>query len=583
MVAPYEHHLDGEMAGLLDRCSLAGRPRAQVRDALVRARIGHLRIGACWMLRQRPGQTLSQQVIGRGLALQLAVMVGLLAVVYTFEIAGWSLIGNVTLNGRLDLGWMVGWVLMLATLAPLQSLSGWLEQRFALNASLLMKQRSFAGALNLDLDSLRGRGVGQLLGRVFEAQALEALALNGGMSLLVGMVELVLAMGVLAAGAAGGLHVALLLGWLTVNLALSWRYIRTLSAWTRSRLDLTEGLIESMIGRRTRILQQNPERRTREDDAALSTYFDRSVAMDSALTPLLGLMANGWLLLALGGLAPALYAGVASPTGLAISLGGILLGNRALGSLSGGLSAVARAGFAWGQVADLFRAASTVPGRSPWVDRRALARDLPTGSEGRLADISRVSFRHSPSAPPVLDGVDLAIGPDERILLCGESGSGKSTLASMLNGLRQPDSGLILLSGLDRETLGPRWNDLACAAPQFHENHIISGPLGLNLLMGRGWPASDADIADALEVCDDLGLTPLIDRMPGGLTQMVGETGWQLSHGEQSRIFLARALLQRAPLTILDESFAALDPETLHLCAGAARKHARSLVVIAHP
>ena len=71
--------------------------------------------------------------------------------------------------------------------------------------------------------------------------------------------------------------------------------------------------------------------------------------------------------------------------------------------------------------------------------------------------------------------------------------------------------------------------------------------------------------------------------MPGGLNQMVGETGWQLSHGERSRIFLARALLQDAEFTILDESFAALDPESLRLCLDCAFRRARTLLVIAHP
>ena len=51
--------------------------------------------------------------------------------------------------------------------------------------------------------------------------------------------------------------------------------------------------------------------------------------------------------------------------------------------------------------------------------------------------------------------------------------------------------------------------------------------------------------------------------MPAGLLQMVGESGWQLSHGEKSRLYIARALLQGAELVVLDESFAALDPESL--------------------
>ncbi len=65
--------------------------------------------------------------------------------------------------------------------------------------------------------------------------------------------------------------------------------------------------------------------------------------------------------------------------------------------------------------------------------------------------------------------------------------------------------------------------------------------------------------------------------------QRIGETGWQLSHGERSRIFLARALLQNAQLTVLDESFAALDPQTLERCLKCALKRAQTLVVIAHP
>ena len=65
--------------------------------------------------------------------------------------------------------------------------------------------------------------------------------------------------------------------------------------------------------------------------------------------------------------------------------------------------------------------------------------------------------------------------------------------------------------------------------------------------------------------------------------QRVGETGWQLSHGERSRLHMARALLQRAELVVLDESFASLDPETQAQALRCARKRAPSLVVIAHP
>ena len=84
-------------------------------------------------------------------------------------------------------------------------------------------------------------------------------------------------------------------------------------------------------------------------------------------------------------------------------------------------------------------------------------------------------------------------------------------------------------------------------------------------------------------MCEELGLGPLLKRMPAGMYQMVGETGWQLSHGEKSRLFIARALLQNSDVVILDESLAALDPENMAATLACMRMRAPSLVVIAHP
>jgi ATP-binding cassette subfamily B protein len=64
---------------------------------------------------------------------------------------------------------------------------------------------------------------------------------------------------------------------------------------------------------------------------------------------------------------------------------------------------------------------------------------------------------------------------------------------------------------------------------------------------------------------------------------MVGDTGWRLSQGERSRVFLARALLQRAPVVVLDESLAALDPENLRECLTCLLHRAPTLILIAHP
>jgi ABC-type bacteriocin/lantibiotic exporter with double-glycine peptidase domain len=101
--------------------------------------------------------------------------------------------------------------------------------------------------------------------------------------------------------------------------------------------------------------------------------------------------------------------------------------------------------------------------------------------------------------------------------------------------------------------------------------------------MGRRWPPEPEDYEEAKAVCYELGLGPLLKRMPAGLSQMVGESGWQLSHGERSRLFIARALLQNSDVIILDESFGALDPQTLDQAIDCVLRRANTLMVIAHP
>jgi len=195
-----------------------------------------------------------------------------------------------------------------------------------------------------------------------------------------------------------------------------------------------------------------------------------------------------------------------------------------------------------------------------------------------------LSYCFPKRAKPSVDGIDLSVFPGDRLLLTGPSGGGKSTLVSLLAGLRQPRTGLVLFNGLDMATLGSaQWRRCIAAAPQFHDNHVFSETFAFNLLMGRCWPPTQELMTEAEELCRELGLGDLLDRMPGGMLQMVGDTGWQLSHGEQSRLFVARALLQGADLVILDESFGALDPANLQQAVACARRRARTLMVVAHP
>jgi len=205
------------------------------------------------------------------------------------------------------------------------------------------------------------------------------------------------------------------------------------------------------------------------------------------------------------------------------------------------------------------------------------------GDTAPVLEAHDLVLRYRDRGEPVLRGCSLRLCPGERRLLEGPSGGGKSTLVTLLTGLRQPESGLILLGGLDHQTLGAAGWRRVVAAPQFHDNRVFAATFAFNLLMGRRWPPQPEDMTEAAALCHALGLGDLLERIPAGLLQMVGDTGWRLSHGEQSRLYLARALLQGADVVVIDENFAARDPATLRRALRRVLERAATLLVIAHP
>ncbi len=451
----------------------------------------------------------------------------------------------------------------------------WLQGLLAIGTGARMKQRLFLGALKLEPDSIRHQGAGQLLGRVLESEAVEALALSGGFLALVALIELAASVVVLSLGAGGALQAGLLGAWLAVAAAIAWRYYQRNRSWTGLRLHMTHDLVESMVGHRTRLAQLPPDRWHQGEDEALESYLKSSKVLDDSTAALLAIVPRGWLVLALLGLAPAFVRGDASTASMAIAVGGMLLAYRALKRCASGAWQVAGAAVAWERVSVLFHAAA----------RKEVTGSLEaaTATTPGVIDARDLTFRYSEKTPQVLRGCNLHIAPGERVVLEGASGGGKSTLVSLLAGLREPRAGRVLIDGRNRQTLGDHsWRKHIAAAPQFHENHVLAETFAFNLMLGRHKQPSPRDFPEAEAIARELGLGELLERMPAGLLQMVGETGWQLSHGERSRLYIARALLQDADLVVLDESFAALDPVNLQHALACVVKRARSLLVIAH-
>ncbi len=586
-------HIEDPLAEPFDRIlreiGIPERRRPRVRAALVRERLRHHRMEGCWLLRLPPGASLPQAIGNDGLWRTLFAFAGGHVVFVALWMLSWWMVGRGVLQGRLDSGWMLAWSLVLLTMVPVRLLVASSEGLLALGVGTLVKRRLLDGALRLDPDVVRHHGVGQLLGRTIESNTMEQLALNGGFLVLTSAIELALSAVVLAAGAGGGFHAILLLGWLALTALVGARFYAHRQAWTEARLDMTHDLVEQMVGHRTRQVQESPDRTHDHEDQSLARYESLSKRLDRSNATLMVLPSRGWLLVGLAGLFPAFAAGTSAATGLAVAVGGVLSAYIALRKLAGGFTHLSVALLAWQRLKPLMPAeerfdatsssASLVLANGGVTERRPVDAPLPT-----LLDARDIVFRYRPRSEPVLRGCHLRIREGDRLLLEGSSGGGKSTFAAILAGMRVPESGLLRLHGLDRPTLGfEGWRRGIASAPQFHQNHVFTETFAFNLLMGRRWPPEAKDLEECDTLCRELGLGDLLDRMPAGMMQMVGESGWQLSHGERSRLYLARALLQGADVILLDESFGALDPESLRKALRCVLARAPALVVIAHP
>ncbi len=180
------------------------------------------------------------------------------------------------------------------------------------------------------------------------------------------------------------------------------------------------------------------------------------------------------------------------------------------------------------------------------------------GQTPRALDVQGLTFRYPGTATDVLRDVRFQVRPGEKIAIVGPNGSGKTTLIKLLCRLYQPTGGRILCDGADlrtcdvdayRETLGVVFQDF----------RLFDGTLGENVACG-----TDYDRDRAADCLRRAGLGEKLDALPRGLDTAVGRTfdpnGIELSGGEAQKLALSRALYRDAPLVILDEPTASLDP-----------------------
>ena len=196
-------------------------------------------------------------------------------------------------------------------------------------------------------------------------------------------------------------------------------------------------------------------------------------------------------------------------------------------------------------------------------------------------ELDRVT-RTLPDGTVLFRGLDASLVPGETLRVDGPSGSGKSTLLATIMGSLHPDAGAVRADGVPvAELERVNWSEHVAWCPQ--EAHVFDSTIRGNLLIGRGRDdiPSDAELGEALERA---GLGELLAGLPEGLATRVGSAGRSLSGGERQRLAIARALLSRAELLLLDEPTAHLDEPTARTLMRDIRAAGtdRMLVLVSH-
>ena len=185
----------------------------------------------------------------------------------------------------------------------------------------------------------------------------------------------------------------------------------------------------------------------------------------------------------------------------------------------------------------------------------------------------------APKTPEVLHGINLSLKQGTTTALIGESGSGKSTLAKLLVHFYDLDSGSIKIGGQDITDMSIEElnNQISYVA---QEQFLFNTSLYENILIGR----PDATREEVLDAAHRAQCDEFLARFPKGIDTMAGDSGKQLSGGERQRISLARAILKNAPVIVLDEATAFMDPENEEKMNAAIAEIVKdkTVIVIAH-
>ncbi|HGE5387827.1 peptidase domain-containing ABC transporter [Escherichia coli] len=188
-----------------------------------------------------------------------------------------------------------------------------------------------------------------------------------------------------------------------------------------------------------------------------------------------------------------------------------------------------------------------------------------------------LSYRYDSQSAPIFSALSLSVAPGESVAITGASGVGKTTLMKVLCGLFEPDSGRVLINGIDIRQIGIN-NYHRMIACVMQDDRLFSGSIRENIC---GF-AEEMDEEWMVECARASHIHDVIMNMPMGYETLIGELGEGLSGGQKQRIFIARALYRKPGILFMDEATSALDSESEHFVNVAIKNMNITRVIIAH-
>ena len=454
-------------------------------------------------------------------------------------------------------------LLLVAVLVRLglQGLQSFSVQAVGQRLTARIRNDLFAHALDLSLRFHDRTPVGKLLTRLTsDVDALAEVFGSGAVGLLADLVTLLVIAATMVA-IEPRLGLLLLATQVPVTLSMLWLQRRYRKANYRVReelgqlnADLQENLQGLEVVQMFRREAYNAQRFARTTDAYRQAV-NGTIFYDSAISALIEWvsLAAIALVLALGG-----WMVTAGAMGLGTLTTFILYSQRLFDPLrqlaerftqiQGGLTAVERIGELLEEPIEI----QELP-----LERRSVAA-MRSGEQRSSAGeviFENVSFAYR-SDDPILTDLSFRIAPGEHVALVGPTGSGKSTVIRLLCRLYEPQTGRILLDGVDiRELPIPTLRQRLGVVLQ--DTFLFSGNVADNLRLDAG--ISDGELE---RLCQELGLEPLLERLPQGLATPLRERGGNLSSGERQLLAVARVAIRDPSVLVMDEATAFLDPST---------------------